>query len=296
MSEDTANRCDAGETAPDANSYQLFFGIGWATSLWNKAVLDKSIQDVLRKRAEDPGHYDIPDVTEGYLKALFVNCLRDARNEWARHQPRLGETLEEARERATTYELERRERNVGQSRKRNVSGGSESTRSASGLTRWQKFNVRCQTTETMMKISLAKQDEGAAATWKWLKDDLLDELDVAGMSSEEDEPVEVNCGDQRMVTTAHKIKICPWRLSKVTEYVELIDDATQKRMTKPVQKRFRIRGQTRSMTDPPLKLARALYDTAWLAEQKAFIPDIEEQLEISEKELKLMEIAVSNLN
>ncbi|KAJ7089601.1 hypothetical protein C8R44DRAFT_751344 [Mycena epipterygia] len=268
VSEATANRCEAGETAPDASSYQLFFGIGWATSLWNKAVLDKSIQDVLQKRAEDPGHYDIPDVTEGYLKALFVNCLRDARTEWARHQPRVGETLDEARERAKTYELERRERSVGNSRKRN------------------KLEVRRQTTETMMKVSLAKQDQDGAATWKWLRDDLLDELDVGGMSSEEDEPVEVHCGDQRMVTTAHKIKICPWRLAKVTEYVELIDNATQKRMTKPVQRRFRMRGQTRSTTDPPLKLARALYDTAWLAQQKTFIPDIEEQLEI----------AVSNLN
>ncbi|KAJ7103948.1 hypothetical protein C8R44DRAFT_887436 [Mycena epipterygia] len=249
VSEATANRCEAGETAPDASSYQLFFGIGWATSLWNKAVLDKSIQDVLQKRAEDPGHYDIPDVTEGYLKALFVNCLRDARTEWARHQPRVEKrwTKRVSVQRHTSW-------NVG--------------REASG--------------------TLARE-----TNWK---DDLLDELDVGGMSSEEDEPVEVHCGDQRMVTTAHKIKICPWRLAKVTEYVELIDNATQKRMTKPVQRRFRMRGQTRSTTDPPLKLARALYDTAWLAQQKTFIPDIEEQLEISEKELVLMEIAVSNLN
>ncbi|KAJ7106727.1 hypothetical protein C8R44DRAFT_745190 [Mycena epipterygia] len=274
VSEDQAKRCEAGETEPDANSYQLYFGTGYATSLWNKSIIQKAINQLLEKRAQDPGHYDVPEVSEEYLQALFANCLKEGRSEWARHQPRAGESLGEARERAEQYEVERRERNIGSSRKSH------------------KLSVRSETTERMVKVSLARDDQPAAAAWKWLKDDVLDALDMGGMSSEEDEPVEVQCGDTRMVSTAHKIKICPWRLPKVIDYLELIDSTSDKVKTKTSPKRFRIRGETQSKTDPPLRLPRALYNTAWLEEQKTFIPDIEEQLEISEKEVTLMEIAV----
>ncbi|KAJ6552409.1 hypothetical protein DFH09DRAFT_856219, partial [Mycena vulgaris] len=117
VSEATAQRCEEGETEPGASSYQLFFGSGWANCVWNKTILDKSIQEVLRKRAEDPGHYDVPNVSHNYLLALFFNCLKDAQSEWSRHQPRVGESLVEARERAEAYDVDRRERNIGNSRK-----------------------------------------------------------------------------------------------------------------------------------------------------------------------------------
>ncbi|KAJ7105940.1 hypothetical protein C8R44DRAFT_886384 [Mycena epipterygia] len=276
VTEEDARRCEVGEKSPPEGSCQLYFGFGWANSLWNKQVLETLIQKLLKARAKDSGHYEIPDVAEGYILALFVNRLKDARGQWALYQPRTGESSADALERATAYMEDRRERNVGTSRKKS------------------KFDVRRATTDKMLKISAAKQDHPAAATWKWLGEELLDQLEVGGMSSEEDEPMDVQCGNQVVVMTAHKISICPWRLVKVANYLEVIDKATDARRTKKIQKRIRVRGQRQSMTEPPLGLPRALYDADWLAQQKKYIPDVEEELEISEKEMTLMEIAVSN--
>ncbi|KAJ6550116.1 hypothetical protein B0H19DRAFT_1264979 [Mycena capillaripes] len=279
VSEDTVRRCEEGETAPEACMSKLFLGNGWANCLWNKTILDKCVAEVLRKQAEDAGHYDVPDVTDGYLAALFFNCLKDARSEWSRHQPRPGESVVEARKRAEAYDVSRRQKNIMHARKKN------------------KFATRCQTTEKMLRISVAKGDTAGAETWKWLGQGLLPELNVAGMLSEEDEPLEVQCGDTTMVATAHKIKMCSWRVQQINDYVAMIDKTSDKVVTKTIQRRFCVwTGGKRSTTDPPLGLPRAFYDTTWLAEQKTFIPDIETQLEISDKEFKMMDIAVENLN
>ncbi|KAJ7836485.1 hypothetical protein B0H14DRAFT_2589701 [Mycena olivaceomarginata] len=134
---------------------KLYFGPGWANSLWNKKIFQHSIQRILQKRAEDPGHYDVPDVKEEYLMALFSNLLREARAEWSCHQLHTGETNEEARERAETYEMAE----------------------ASEL---RKMHVCQETADRMLSISAAKQDGKGIETWAWLKDDLLAELDSGG--------------------------------------------------------------------------------------------------------------------
>ncbi|KAJ6576186.1 WD40-repeat-containing domain protein [Mycena sp. CBHHK59/15] len=107
VTNETHEHCEDGETAPDANSNRctLYFGFGWANTLWNQHIVDNLVKLVLRKRAEDPGRYDVPDVSDEYLKALFNNYLKEARAEWSRHQPRAGESLEDARERAEAYYL-----------------------------------------------------------------------------------------------------------------------------------------------------------------------------------------------
>ncbi|KAJ6628113.1 hypothetical protein B0H10DRAFT_1940666 [Mycena sp. CBHHK59/15] len=280
VTNETHERCEDGETAPDANSNRctLYFGFGWANALWNQHIVDNLVKLVLRKRAEDPGRYDVPDVSDEYLKALFNNYLKEARAEWSRHQPRTGESLEDARERAEAYDAERRDKNNGTSRKK------------------AKHTLRRKTTEKMLHVSVAKDDQAGAKVWRWLRDELIDELGVAGMSSEEDEPAEVTCGNTRKVTTVHNIKIHPWCAQKVNDYVEMIDDTTEKCMMKLVNKRMRMRTGDKSRSGPPLQLPHALFDPAWLSKQKEFIPDIEEHLQISEKKFEMMEIEVANLN
>lgn len=295
VSEEIVSQCEEGTTAPEAITSKLFFGTGWANCVWNKTILDKYVQEVLRKRTQDPGHYEVPDVSNGYLVALFFNCLKEARSEWSRHQPRLGETHVEARERANKYDAMRRVKNVLTSRKRNVSCGLECTLSVNELIIAQKFLTRRQTVEKMIRISLATNDTAGVETWKWLGEELLGKLGVGGMSSEEDEAAEITCGDVTMVSTAHKISTCPWRLQKITDYVVTIDKTAETCTTKAVNKRMRVRSDKRSTTDPPLGLPIALYDSAWLTEQKKYVPDIEEQLEISQKEFGLKEIVVTNL-
>ncbi|KAJ7678795.1 hypothetical protein B0H17DRAFT_1139195 [Mycena rosella] len=261
VSEATAQRCEDGDTQPEAGSYQVYFGEGWANSLWNATIFEKCVEEVLKKRAEDPGKYDVPMLQ------------RNARGEWSRWQPRAGETSEAARARAEAYDAERRVKSVGSSRKRN------------GANYLAEIQRALQDGGEDDKISLAKGDESSANAWKWLRDELLEALDIGGMSSEEDEPIEVH------------IKICPWRLQKITDHLEMIDKASENTVVTKGFKRFRTRtGQKRSTTDPPLRLPRGLYEPAWLSQQKALIPEIEEQLEISDKELTLMEISLANSN
>ncbi|KAJ7764961.1 hypothetical protein DFH07DRAFT_955790 [Mycena maculata] len=276
VSADMVRRCEDGEIEPDASSYQLYFETGWTTAQWNRIILDKCVKALLAMQAKDPLRYNLPNVSYDYLFALFFNCLKEARSEWAHRQPRLGESNEDARERADAYDVDPRGRNVGTSRKRT------------------KYTMRVQTTDRMMKVCLAKNDQRGADTWRYLRDDVLRELESGGMSSEEDEPVEANLGGTTVMTMAHSIKICPWRLPKITKYVDIIDQtATQIKLKQATQKRFRMRSEKRSTTNPPLGLPLAFYDAAWLSEQKALFPDIEEELEISKKEFTLMEIEIS---
>ncbi|KAJ7817328.1 hypothetical protein B0H13DRAFT_2379778 [Mycena leptocephala] len=214
-----------------ARDFCDYEGVGesLATCLWNKKIVEFFVQQVLEKRKEDTNAYDVPDVSDVYLSALFYNFLKDARTEWSRHQPRLGESVVDARKRVEAFEVDRRTRNIANSRKKN------------------KFDCRVKTAEKMVGISLAKNDTAGAATWKWIEEELLPKLGVAAMSSEEDEPLEVQVGDQRRMTTAHNIKVYPWRINKVTDYVELIDKTTETCQRAP-NKRFRLRGDKKSIT------------------------------------------------
>ncbi|KAJ6595397.1 hypothetical protein B0H10DRAFT_2232896 [Mycena sp. CBHHK59/15] len=220
--------------------------------------------------------YGLPDVDNSYLLALFHNYLKEARGEWSRYRARPGETSEQARERAEGYGEKRQKRLVHHSRKQH------------------KFDSRMVTTDRMIKVCAAMSQYDGAAAWQWLKEEILRELDVAGMSSEEDEPAEVVCGDQRIVVTTHKIRKCAWRPTKIGGYMEIIDDATERAKTKTAQKRIRQRTGENSKTAAPLRLARYLYDETWLSQQKKYIPDIEEQLMIKEKEVEMREFTVYN--
>ncbi|KAF8170501.1 hypothetical protein K438DRAFT_2060424 [Mycena galopus ATCC 62051] len=270
----TVKRCEAGDPSahPQGTNDKLFFGEGWATSLWNRMIFDKAIEELLAQRAKDPGQYDVPDVSKDYLVALFINCLRLGRAEWSRNQPADGEMFVQAREGAQEYGEERADRSMGTSRKKH------------------KFEGRVRTSERMMAVSLAKQDRTSADTWKWFKDDLLPELDKGEMSSEEDESAEVIVGNIRKVQTVHGIKICAWRAPKITDYLKMIDEAGEGVLVKCTNKRMRIRGTKELTSEPPHGLPRALYNEAWLTQRKPYVPDIETQLDIAEKEFTLMDI------
>lgn len=120
MSGEAARACENGEVP---SSDKFFFGKGWRTSVVNNNILEKYIQQVLEKRAKDPGQYDVPDVHHDYLLALFHNYLKDAQATWQSHQPRLGESDGEGHQRGQDCIAERLQRNKGTTRKRNVSGG-----------------------------------------------------------------------------------------------------------------------------------------------------------------------------
>jgi hypothetical protein len=121
----TVKRCEEGDplAQPQGSNEKLYFGEGWASSLWNHIIFGKCIEEMLAKRATDPGKWDVPDVSNEYLVALFVNCVRMGRAEWSRNQPNIGETFVQARDRAKEYEAQRTDRRVATARKSGVSDG-----------------------------------------------------------------------------------------------------------------------------------------------------------------------------
>lgn len=119
--EATSLKCTAGGIQAQASS-KFYFGSGWQTCLWNKQLLELLVKHTLEKRAADPNKYNVPDVSHGYLMALYYGSLKEAHAEWSRQQPRGGETTHDARVRAAEYNTKRRERNIGNSRKQAVSG------------------------------------------------------------------------------------------------------------------------------------------------------------------------------
>lgn len=135
----------------------------------------------------------------------------------------------------------------------------------------------------------ADEDDSGSNMWTWMVE-VVSELGHAGMSSEEDRSVIPTAGRSRRAKTVHIIKTCPWRLEKITEYMEYIDEVAAETVSKGSARRDRIREEVRSKTLPPLGLPRSLYDAAWLAQTKARVPDIEEQLQISDKEFQIMDI------
>lgn len=295
-SEEQAQLCEQGKETPSTDAPQLFFGKGWENCLWNDTILKKLIGDLLEAREKDADgrKLDIPDVSDGYLLAIFHNFLKEAHEEWSRSQPRVGESEQELQARVAKYNKTRQDRNVLNSRKKNVSGYPDCTRIGHALTTLQKFEARQTTTQKMMAISLAAKKPGDAEAWKWLKEDFLEVLGAAGMSSEEDETLEAQFGDKIMAATAHSINLCPWRVLKATEYLVMIDQTAEKVKTRVTLRRPRIRSQKESQSDPPLKLPRAMYDEAWLSKQREYFPNVEEIFEITDEEFILREISVDN--
>ncbi|KAJ6553679.1 hypothetical protein B0H10DRAFT_1968152 [Mycena sp. CBHHK59/15] len=277
-----AGRCKEGEEEP--NEFRFFFGAGWAHCLWNQALFERLVEEIQERREEDPQRYGLPDVDNSYLLALFHNYLKEARGEWRSYQARPGK---HPSKRVSV------QRATGRNARRD-SSTTHANSMGNGLIIWQKFDSRMVTTDRMIKVCAAMSQYDGAAAWQWLKEEILRELDVAGMSSEEDEPAEVVCGDQRIVVTTHKIRKCAWHPTKIGRYMEIIDDATERAKTKTAQKRIRQRTGENSKTAAPLRLTRYLYDETWLSQQKKYIPDIEEQLMIKEKEVEMREFTVYN--
>ncbi|KAJ7020208.1 hypothetical protein C8F04DRAFT_1275412 [Mycena alexandri] len=239
--EATSLRCTAGGIQAQASS-KFYFGSGWQTCLWNKQLLELLVKHMLEKRAADPNKYNVPDVSHGYLMALYYGSLKEAHAEWSRQQPRGGETTHDARVRAAEYNTKRRERNIGNSRKQ------------------AKFKRRISIASKMIRISGAKGDTNGVDAWTWLRDEFLGNLQSGGMSSEEDEIADVTHNGEMASTTIHGIKICPWRAKEVNSNLMLIDGMATLTSTTSRNARMWARTETQSETFPPIRLPREMYD------------------------------------
>ncbi|KAJ6535582.1 hypothetical protein B0H19DRAFT_1271323 [Mycena capillaripes] len=253
----------------------LYFGKGFKTTMWNDVLIRGMVGDLLRKRAEDPNHLGIPNVTTDYLIGLFLNCIKEARFNWARHQPRLGESQEMAEARALEFESACRKTKASRSRKES---------------KWEK---RRKTAKRM--TLLCAGNPAAVKVWKWVKK-LLELLGALGMSSEDAKPRKFRIGNQQVQQITHIISICPWRPDEITKVLDLVDSAADGISLKNgTTARPRLRGEAISNTPPPQGLPETLYDEEWMEEGLAMDPDFKEDLMVSEEAFEIMEVVAQDL-
>ncbi|KAJ7713183.1 hypothetical protein DFH07DRAFT_947863 [Mycena maculata] len=253
----------------------LYFGKGFKTTMWNDMLIRGLIADLQRKRAEDPNHLGIPNVSGDYLVGLFLNCISEARLNWARYQPRPGETVGMARVRAQRFDNASRKKKTSRARKE---------------TKWKK---RCQTAKKMTLLCAGNAD--AVQAWKWVKK-LLQLLGSLGMSSEDAKPRKFRLDNQIVQQTTHIISICPWRREDITNIVDFVDDAADKiSLKKGINARPRLRGEVISNTPAPQGLPETLYDEQWMKEGLDMDSDFQNDLMVSDEAFEIMELVAEDL-
>ncbi|KAJ7907437.1 hypothetical protein B0H13DRAFT_1879589 [Mycena leptocephala] len=145
----------------------FYFGKGYKTCMWNNILLRGLVGDLQRKRAEDPNHWNIPDVSTDYLISLFLNSIKEGRYTCVWQQPRLGESEAQAQARAEQYDKATKQAKSSRSRKE------------------MKWKRRCRTAKKMKLLCAG--DPTAVKIWAWVKK-LLALLGTLGMSSEDAKP------------------------------------------------------------------------------------------------------------
>ncbi|KAJ7830498.1 hypothetical protein B0H14DRAFT_2593250 [Mycena olivaceomarginata] len=206
-SDEIVEQANEGHLAVDATS-PFYFRKGYATAFYNQQIIDVMVEKALKMRAATENRCGLPNVSGDYLKGLIHGLLKDAQRAWKQHQPRMGETTEQARMRAEAYEAQRATRVLSLSRKT------------------QKLEGRICVMKKIMHIETAKKSQETAKNWQWILE-LLEHLGTGGMSSEDDIDAETVVVEKTMITTVHLVKICPWHLEEVTKYLHWIDRAAE---------------------------------------------------------------------
>ncbi|KAJ7925398.1 hypothetical protein B0H13DRAFT_2314612 [Mycena leptocephala] len=116
--DDQAAHCgDPNGEKPVVGVSPFYFGKGYKTCMWNDILLRGLVGNLRRKRAEDPNHWNIADVSTDYLLSLFLNSVKEGRYTWIRQQPRLGESKAQAQARAAQYDKAVKQAKGSRSRK-----------------------------------------------------------------------------------------------------------------------------------------------------------------------------------
>ncbi|KAJ3912536.1 hypothetical protein F5877DRAFT_72316 [Lentinula edodes] len=240
---------------PDA-SLPLSLSPGDINSRWNRRVITHFIEALSSLRDATPHRWYLPNVSDLYLRALFLNQVREAQKAWSTAQPKTRyfedgtlreETMEEVKERI------------------------------------HKFLRRLETAK-----EYAKQHGDVGLVWKKLVE-ILELLGVDGQSDEE-EAVRYTPSGKRVYVI--EILLCSWRAADITRYMILIDEVYEKGKASSSNKRGS-KGQTRervrreSGRNATPKLPRAFYDSQWLeAQDECYIEDV---LRISSADFRLLE-------
>ncbi|KAJ7893592.1 hypothetical protein B0H13DRAFT_1886298 [Mycena leptocephala] len=274
--DDQAAHCgDPNGERPLPGVSPFYFGKGYKMCMWNDILLRGLVGDLRQKRAEDPNHWNIPDVSTDYLIALFLNSVKEGRYTWVQQQPRLGESETQVWARAEQYDKATKQAKSSRSRKD------------------MKWKKRCRTAKKMKLLCAG--DPTAVKIWAWVNK-LLALLGTLGMSSEDAKPHKVRIAGRMVRQTTHVIQICPWHPETITDTLELVDFAAdQISLKKGVFGCPRVRTNIVSNTLAPPGLPETLYDEQWMADGLEMDPDFMNDLNVSEEAFEIMELAFEDL-
>ncbi|KAJ7648910.1 hypothetical protein B0H17DRAFT_1147866 [Mycena rosella] len=251
--------CEEGLIDPADDLFQWDFSPGYAESRWNDLMIVKVVDAALE--ADGTGGGEIGEVSfrvEG-IPAAFNESLGRI------------ETMREARARGA--------QNFQQQQL-----GSRSTSS-----KHRKYENRVQTITATIQI---KTDDGIAGdieTWERLLE-MVEHLGEQGMSSEEEDEVEVD-GAKVLI---YKVKLCLWREPRVVEYLRFVDAQTalfKKNKRGPVAA-SRIRSGAPGSSKAPCGLPKSLYNGQWL---KKATPSYLKELKVSKEAFGLFVAATERM-
>ncbi|KAJ6606242.1 hypothetical protein DFH09DRAFT_1299506 [Mycena vulgaris] len=268
--------CEERLTDPADGLFQWDFGPGYTQSRWNDLMISKVVDAALEADGED-GDIANGGVDRDFLEALVAEKLTRYRAEWKGFQPRFNETL-------GRMETIREARARGTQNFEQHQLGSRSTSS-----KHRKYENRLETITATIEI---KTDEGTAgdiATWERLLE-LIEHLGEQGMSSEEEDEVEVD--DTKVLI--YRVKLCVWREPRVVEYFRFVDAQTalfRKNQRGPTPA-SRIRSGVPGSSKAPCGLPKSLYNPEWL---KKVTPTYLKQLKVSKEAFKLFVAATERM-
>ncbi|KAJ7112189.1 hypothetical protein C8R44DRAFT_741895 [Mycena epipterygia] len=268
--------CENEFTDPADDLFQWDFAPGYAQSRWNDLIIVKVVDAALKADGED-GDIAKGGVERDYLEALMVDKLARYRTAWKGFQPRFNESLgrmETARE--------ARARGVQTSEQHQLSCRSTSAKS-------RKFEDRVNTTTATIEIKRAEGIATDIETWERLLE-MLEHLGPQGMSSEEEDEVEVD--DAKVFI--YRVKLCIWREPLVVEYLRFVDAQTAlfKKHQRGPTPASRIRNGACGSSKAPCGLPRSLYNRDWL---KKKTPAYLKELKVSKEAFGLFVAATERM-
>ncbi|KAJ7121076.1 hypothetical protein C8R44DRAFT_877387 [Mycena epipterygia] len=223
--------CENEFTDPADDLFQWDFAPGYAQSRWNDLMIVKVVDAALKADGED-GDIAKGGVERDYLEALMVDKLARYQTTWKGFQPRFNESL-----------------------------GRMETACRSTSAKSHKFEDRVNTTTATIEIKRAEGIATDIETWERLLE-MLEHLGPQGMSSEEEDEVEVD--DAKVFI--YIVKLCIWREPLVVEYLRFVDAQTAlfKKHQRGPTPALRIRNGACGSSKAPCGLPRSLYNRDWL--------------------------------
>ncbi|KAJ7051572.1 RNA recognition motif of the spliceosomal PrP8-domain-containing protein [Mycena amicta] len=258
--------CSKGRLLPGEGEYKWYLGPGYYNAKWNQILVARAATQLQTERAEDTRLTALlPEVPDAYIAGLFMNFLKSAAEAYHLRQPRLGETGAQAQKRAEQYVERHLASNKGRQRKTN------------------KYEKRKKMVKRLLLLAGNKKDAAQVAKLRFIQQ-LVENLSVDGMSSEDDKPGKIG----ETIVTVHLVALSPWRNPVATKFLHWLDDNAQTTMRTQTA-RPRIRSDVKSPSAAPTGLPRSLYDEKWLAEEIEIDDCFEEQLEISQNAFEMLE-------